>query len=140
MAPDDIRVTLRWTEGMRFEAETAAGVVSDVDGDGRAGPSPMLVLLEAIGGCSAADVVDILRKGRQPLEGLEVEVSGERREEPPRRYTRLRLVYRIRGEVDRSKAERAVALSLETYCSVFHSLAPDLREASEVEIEIEPGG
>lgn len=139
MATNDARVALRWTEGMRFEAETGAGVVSAVDGDGRAGPSPMLVLLEAIGGCSAADVVDILRKGRQPLEGLEVEVGGERRDEPPRRYTRLRLVYRIRGEVDRSKAERAVSLSLEKYCSVFHSLAPDLRKATEVEIEIEPG-
>jgi putative redox protein len=130
-------VKVRWQEEFRMRATTADGSVTDMDGDGRAGPTPPLILLEAVGACSAIDVVDILRKGRQPIEALEVEVDGDRREEHPRRYTRLRLVFRIRGDVDRARAERAVALSLDKYCSVFQSLDPELRETAQVQIVIE---
>jgi len=139
MAGSPAGVTLRWREGMRFEGETAAGAATDVDGRGERGPSPTQLLLESVGACSAIDVVEILQKGRQPLEALEVQVRGERRDEPPRRYTALTLLFSIRGAVDRAAAERAVSLSLEKYCSVFHSLAPDLRERTEVEIRIEAG-
>lgn len=140
---DPVRVALRWRQGLCLEAGAPGGPSITVDGEGREGPSPMQLLLEAIGGCTGADVVEILRKGRQPVESLEVEVSGRRRDDAPRRYTHLRLVYRIRGDVDRSKAERAVSLSLETYCSVLHSLAADLRDSAEVEVRIvagEPAG
>lgn len=140
MAAHPTRVTLRWREGGRLEAETDSGAVTTVDGQGGASPSPMLLLLEAVGSCSAIDVVEILTKGRQPPAGLEVQVLGERRDEPPRRYTALRLLYTIRGDVERARAERAVSLSLEKYCSVFHSLDPDLRDATDVEIRIEDDG
>jgi putative redox protein len=134
----DAIVSLTWQDDFRLEGVTRGGKVTSIDGDGQAGASPTQLLLEAIGACSAIDVVDILRKGRQPLEGLTVEMGGERREEPPRRYTRLRLRFRVRGDVDRAKVERAVALSLDRYCSVYHSLDPELRETAQVEIEIEP--
>lgn len=134
----DPMVSLEWEEDFRLEGRTRAGATTAIDGDGRAGPSPTLLLLEAVGACSAIDVVDILRKGRQPLQGLRVELSGDRREDPPRRYTRLRLTFRVRGDVDRRKVERAVALSLERYCSVFHSLDSELRETVQVEIVVEP--
>jgi putative redox protein len=133
----DALVSLTWQDDFKMEAITRGGAVTSIDGDGRAGPSPTQMLLESIGACSAIDVVDILRKGRQPLEGLTVEMGGERREEPPRRYTRLRLRFRVRGDVDRTKVERAVALSLDKYCSVFHSLDPELRETARVEIVVE---
>lgn len=140
MAGGEKCVRIRWSGDMPLEAENARGTASSIDENGRLAPSPTDLLLEAVAGCTAIDVVEILRKGRQPIEGLEVEVSGERRAEPPRRYTRLRLVYRITGEVDRARAERAVSLSLDKYCSVFHSLSPDLREGADVTIEIESAG
>ncbi len=130
-------VRLRWDEDSQLEATTRSGATATIDGDGKAAPSPTNLLLAAIGGCSAIDVVDILRKGRQPLEGLVVEVDGDRREDPPRRFTRLRLTFRVRGEVERTKVERAVALSLDKYCSVFHSLDPELRETVVAEIRLE---
>lgn len=134
----DAIVSLTWQEDFHLEGVTRGGKVTSIDGNGQAGASPTQLLLEAIGACSAIDVVDILRKGRQPLEGLTVELGGDRSEEAPRRYTRLYLRFRVRGDVERAKVERAVALSLDKYCSVYHSLDPDLRETAQVEIEIEP--
>lgn len=129
------RVTLRWSEGMRFEARTGEGAVTSIDGEGTLSPSPVELLLESVGACSAIDVVEILGKGRHPVEALEVEVEGTRREEPPRRFTDLRLLFRIRGDVPRAAAERAVGLSLETYCSVFHTLREDLAVETEIRLE-----
>lgn len=129
-------VTLRWTGGQRFEGRNAAGAETSVDGGGESGASPVELLLEAVAACSGIDVVEILRKGRQEVEGLEVEAAGTRREEPPRRYTSLRFLFRVSGDVDPEKAERAVSLSLETYCSVFHSLDPALREATDVRVVV----
>lgn len=128
-------VTLSWSEAMRFEARTGSGAVTSIDGEGKLSPSPMELLLESVGGCSGIDVVEILRKGRHEVEGVEVEVGGTRRSEAPRAYTDLRLLFRIRGEVPRPAAERAVELSLEKYCSVFHTLREDLAVESEVRLE-----
>lgn len=138
MSTNERSVKLRWQEKLRFEGRTEEGAVTTIDGAGGGlSPSPMLLLLESLGGCMAIDVVDILRKGREELRGLELEVTGVRREEPPRRYVELSLSFVARGVgLSRAKVERAVSLSLETYCSVFHTLDPALREATEVEIEI----
>lgn len=132
MAGDEQQVTVRWTEGMRFEGRTGEGAVTTLDGEGELSPTPTRLLLESLGGCAGIDVVEILRKGRQELEGLTVEVSGERRSETPRHFTRVALRFRIRGPVDRKAAERAVDLSLERYCSVFHTLRKDLAVDTEV--------
>ena len=85
-------------------------------------------VLLGLAGCMGVDVVDILKKSRVPVEALEVEVEGERAPDPPRRYVRIHLVYRVKGpgEEDQAKLERAVALSRDKYCSVLHSLRPDL--------------
>ncbi len=134
------RVTLSWKEGMSFEARTGGGAVTTIDGEGRLSPSPVELLLESLGSCAGIDVVEILRKGRHDVEALEVEVEGRRREEPPRRFTDVELCFRIRGEVPRKAAERAVALSLERYCSVHHTLAGDLAVETRVELTAEDGG
>lgn len=128
-------MTLRWSEGMRFEARNGKGAVTSIDGEGTLSPSPMELLLASLGGCSGIDVVEILRKGRHDVEAVGVEVEGTRRPEPPRRYTDLRLVFRVRGDVPRRAAERAVELSLGTYCSVFHTLRDDLEVETEVRLE-----
>lgn len=121
---------LTWSgEGLRF---TGAGTEPPtpaiaIDGDGEAGPSPMLALLLAAAGCSGSDVVVILKKMRVRLREVSIAIEGTRRDEEPRRYTSLRFRFRLAGEgLDRAKADRAVSLSLEKYCSVVSSLAPDI--------------
>lgn len=135
MAKPPIEVELEWKGDFRFDGRSAGGVVP-IDGDGETAASPMTLLLLALASCTGSDVADILRKGRQPLEALRIETRGERRQEPlPHRYTRVRLVFRMEGPVERPKAERAVRLSLDTYCSVLHTLAEDLELEWEVWIE-----
>ena len=93
------------------------------------------MLLESIAACSASDVVEILRKGRQDLRGLEVRARGRRRDEYPRYFTRLEFDFVVSGDVDPEKAERAVALSFEKYCSVFHTLRKDIELEWSVSVE-----
>ena len=121
------RVSLRWEEGLRFVGGAPDGAVAMVDGDNAAAPGPMLTLLLAAGSCSGSDVVLILKKMRVQLRELRIEVTGQRREQEPRRYTAIHFEYRVGGEgLDQAKADRAVSLSVEKYCSVIHSLAPDI--------------
>jgi putative redox protein len=129
-------VRLDWLgKGMRFRAvgiEPATPAV-ELDGDGKSGPSPMITLLFAAGACSASDVVSILEKMRVQLAQVSVEVRGQRREEEPRRYVAVHYRYLISGDgIEQAQAERAVTLSLEKYCSVVHSLAPDIKVTHEV--------
>ena len=133
----DVRVEARWEGGLRFEAVGKAGVAVVVDGDSLAGPSPVETLAISLASCMAADVVDILGKMRVPVEGLRVELEGDRAPEPPRRYTAIRLLYRVAGipESDGDKLDRAVELSREKYCSVLHTLDPSL----DVSIRVEAG-
>jgi len=122
-------VRLRWRgDGLVFLGGAPGGPEIVLDSEGKAGPSPTQVLLLALAGCMGVDVRMILEKSRVPLESLEVRIEGERVEEPPRRFRSMRLTYRLRGprEEDRTKVERAVQLSRETYCSVLHTLRPDL--------------
>ncbi|MFQ5703425.1 MAG: OsmC family protein [Gemmatimonadales bacterium] len=131
-------VRLEWCgSGLRFRG---GGTVPEtptieVDGDGESAPSPMLVLLLACAGCTASDVISMLQKMRVVVASLTVDVTGERREGDPQRYSRLKLFYRIAGDgLDLVKARRAVVLSLEKYCSVVHSLAPDIVVDHEIEL------
>lgn len=135
MSEETSRVTLTWTEAMRFEARTDQGAAISIDGEGRLSPSPMQLLLQSLGGCAGIDVVEILRKGRHRVESLEVEVSGRRRSEAPRRYEAVELVFSVAGDVPRAAAERAVELSLDRYCSVYHSLDGELEVDAEVRLE-----
>jgi putative redox protein len=121
------RVSLRWEEGLRFEGGAEAGPTTRIDGDNTSAPGPMLTLLLAAASCSGSDVVLILKKMRIELRDLRIEVTGRRREQEPRRYTAIHFDYHIGGNgLDKAKADRAVSLSVEKYCSVIHSLAPDI--------------
>ncbi|HEV7364309.1 MAG TPA: OsmC family protein [Gemmatimonadales bacterium] len=98
-----------------------------IDGDNVVGPGPMLTLLLAAASCTGSDVVLILQKMREKLGELRIDVAGVRREAEPRRYVSIHLDYWVRGEgLDPAKVRRAIDLSLEKYCSVIHSLAPDI--------------
>lgn len=108
-------------------------VETSIDGKRISAPSPMELLLEALGGCMGIDVVLILRKMRQPLEGLKVRLQGERREEEPKKFTSVRITFDVTGQgIEREKVSRALALSIEKYCSVFHSLDRGIGVTTEI--------
>jgi len=122
------RISLRWQQGLVFRGGEPGGPETTVDGDNALAPGPMLTLLLAAAGCTGSDVVSILEKMRVRLAECRVEASGVRRDTDPRRYTAIHLEYHLRGEgLDEAKARRAVELSITKYCSVLHSLAPDIR-------------
>jgi putative redox protein len=122
------RVSVSWEGGLRFRGGQRGKPATLVDGDNAAAPGPMLTLLLAAASCTGSDVVVILEKMRIRLQELRIEISGVRREEEPRRYTALHLDYHLKGEgLDETKARRAIELSIQKYCSVLYSLAPDIQ-------------
>ena len=128
MTAETKRVTLTWRRKLVVEGGEAGGPMATIDGDNATGPGPMLTLLLAAAACTASDVVVILEKMRITLRDFRIEASGERREEEPRRYTAMHLEYHLKGDgLDEAKAQRAIELSITKYCSVMHSLAPDIR-------------
>ena len=90
----------------------------------------------ALAGCMAIDVADIVVKGRHPLTSLEVRIAGDRREDPPRRVVSLRVHFLIGGAVPQHAIQRAIDLSREKYCSVWHSLRQDI--TLETTFEVDP--
>ena len=91
-----------------------------------AGPSPMQALAYGLAGCMAIDVVHILKKGRQDLRGLHVRLTGVRADTEPRRFVSMDLHYAVTGHVAPDVVQRAVDLSREKYCSVWHSMRQDI--------------
>ena len=120
------RIELTWAAEQRFDATDASGASLTLDGDTKSGFSPTEALLSSLAACMGIDVVVILEKMRVGFQGLSITIEGERMAEPPRYFNRMRLQFRIRGGVPRDKAERAVKLSFEKYCSVFHTLRNDI--------------
>ena len=112
--------TVQWIGEETFVATSPSGHAIAIDSDraSNKAPGPMELLLLALGACTATDVVSILKKKRQKLESLEVLCSGERAAEPPKVWTKLEVVYRLRGALEESAVKRAIELSEQKYCSV----------------------
>ncbi len=130
-------VTMRWVKQLQFEGRGKGGDRPTilVDADAIVATSPVELLLLAAATCTAADVVIILQKQRVKLESLDIEVDGTRRDEEPRRVTAMAVHFRVRGEgADDVKVRRAIDLSIEKYCSVIASLAPDIPISYDVAI------
>ena len=114
---------ISWVEGALFVAEAGSGHSFTMDGAPDVGgrnlaSRPMEVVLMGMGGCTAIDVVSMLKKQRQDIEGIEVSLVAERAPEHPKVFTSVKLVYTVRGrKLNRSLIERAVSLSDEKYCS-----------------------
>ena len=112
--------TVKWIGEQKFLGVSPSGhaVALDSDRESNKAPGPMELLLVALGACTATDVVIILEKKRQKLDALEVIASGERAAEPPTVWTKLELLYRLRGRLDEAAVKHAIELSEEKYCSV----------------------
>jgi putative redox protein len=123
-----------WTDRDRFLGETITGHALVVDtGEAKTAASPIELVLIALCGCTASDVVGILRKKREPFIGLEVVARAERAEEHPKVFTAIKLVYRVRGRIANKAMEDAVRLSKEKYCSV----SAMLEKSARIEYEIQ---
>ncbi len=114
-----IEASINWTDKERYvgAATSRHSIVMDTAADKTAN-SPMELVLIALCGCTASDVVGILRKKREPFTGLEVTAKGERADGYPAVYTSIHLTYVVYGQVSQKAMEDAVRLSKEKYCSV----------------------
>jgi putative redox protein len=124
---------MEWEGGLRFRGRAGERAL-ELDGDSRAAVSPVEALALSLAGCMASDVVHILVKGRAELKGLTARLVAERAPEEPRRLVSVDLRFSVRGDVPASKVERAIALSREKYCSVWHSLRRDIEFTTSFEV------
>lgn len=127
---------LHWTgEGDVFLGRSGDGPELTLDSDAVAGPSPTDTLVLSLMACMGIDIRMILEKSRVPLEALEVRAEAVRAPDPPRRFVSIDLVFRLEGPGagDSLKVQRALDLSKDKYCSVLHTLKPDLDLSFRVE-------
>lgn len=117
-------VVVRWDGEHRFDAgRLGSQQTIRIDADATTGPGPVDTLLSALAACTGVDVVDILEKRRTPVQGLTIEVAGERASSVPARLVRIHITYKMRGAgIERVHAERAIELAVTKYCSVRDSL------------------
>ena len=137
---DSMKARIKWVEDRTFLGQSGTGhnvVLGTAHGpEGRTpGPSPMELVLIGTGGCSAFDVVHILEKGREPVKDCTVELEAERATEDPKVFTRIHMHFVVKGRgLAKSKAERAVSLSVEKYCSASAMLAKTATITHDVEV------
>lgn len=118
-----MKAKVTWINGRAFLGESGSGHAVVMDGAPEAGGRnigvrPMEMLLLGLGGCTAFDVVMILERGREDVRGCEIELDGERAEEDPKVFTKVRMTFTLRGRnLNPAKVERAIQLSHEKYCS-----------------------
>jgi len=129
-----VDATARWTDKERFLGIATSGhqIIIDAAKEKTAN-SPMELVLIGLCGCTAYDVVSILRKKREPFTSLEVHAQAERAPHPPSVYTEIKLVYRVAGRVSHKAVEDAVRLSKDKYCSV----SAMLQKTAKITIAIE---
>jgi putative redox protein len=123
-----LRSKVIYVQGLQFVGETSSGHAIIMDGDldvggKNTGPRPMELLLLGIGGCSGMDVISILRKKKQDVRELEINVKGEKANEYPKRFTDIDLEFVVRGKnISEEAVKRAIDLSMNKYCSVKATL------------------
>jgi putative redox protein len=130
-----VQASATWKKEMIFDSLSHSGhtVVFDGDSAHTQGPSPMETVLMGLCGCTAIDVISILKKKREPFTGLTVSAVADQAPEPPKVFTHVKLTYRVSGNVSRKAMEDAVHLSETKYCSV----AAMLSKTAKIEFSIE---
>lgn len=138
--------SLSWQDGMAMVAKSGSGFSLTFDaqaehGGQDLGPRPKEVTLLSLGGCTAMDVLSIMRKMQVPFESFTIDLEADAAPEHPQVFTEVRLLYRTRGEgVEREKVDRAITLSLERYCGVSNMINKTAKivVVSEINGEREP--
>jgi putative redox protein len=120
-----VTLELTWDRELVFHG-VSAGAAMTLDSAGKTGPSPVQTLAFALAGCMGMDVVHILRKGRFDLRGLKISLVAERAPEDPHRVTAVSIEFAVTGSVPDAQVQRAINLSHEKYCSVWHSMRQDI--------------
>ncbi len=118
MAP--LRATIEMEGHEKFHATGYLGshvlIHHPEKGRAREGPGPMELVLLGVGGCTAVDIIDILRKKREPVDAFRIEIEAERAPKPPTVFTRIHMLYVLRGPRKGANVKRAIDLSMEKYC------------------------
>ena len=135
-SPAPLVVDLLWESERRFRARSG-DVEIVLDSPPTGGPTPVQALGFGIAGCMAMDVADIVRKGRLDLKGLRVHLVAQRSAEHPKRLLAVDIRFTFEGDVPADRAERAIQLSRERYCSVWHSLRRDIELTTSFEVMTE---
>ena len=129
----DVVLDLEWQGDNRLRGRSGE-VEMLLDSPPTAGPSPVQTLAFALAGCMAMDVLLVIQKGRFELEALTARLVAERAPSDPRRILKVDLRFALRGNVPGDRVERAIQLSRDSYCSVWHSLRPDIELTTSYEI------
>jgi putative redox protein len=135
-----MQARVKWLDHMSFVGETGSGHSVVMDGAPEAGgrnlaARPMEMVLIGMGGCTAFDVVMILKKARQPIDDCIVEISADRAEEIPKVFTRIHVHYIVKGRgLSEKQVEKAIHLTAEKYCSVSIMLAASAEVTHDFEI------
>ena len=134
-----VKVFLKNLGAFKYEAINSAGKIAVLDGPSSIGGTddgirPMEMILMGLAGCSSFDVLSILKKQRQELDGLDVEVEGERADAVPAVYTKIHLKFIAKGMVSQDKLEKAIQLSMDKYCSVSAMLIKTAEITHSIEI------
>jgi putative redox protein len=116
---------LTWVGDLKFAAALNNTSLT-IDSAGVAGPSPVEALGVALAGCMSVDVAHILTRGRHPFRAIQSHLVADRAPQDPHRFVRATLHFTIEGDVPNEAIERAIGLSREKYCSVWHSLRQDI--------------
>ena len=130
----------RIDDAFRFEAQAeGSGITTYIDaaeaiGGHNAGARPMQLMLMSLGGCTGIDLIDIIRKQRQRLEDISISIEGRRAERVPKVFTDIHLHFKLKGDLDNKKVQRAIALSLDKYCSAAAILRKTANITSSFEI------
>lgn len=117
-------VDLVWIDELKFATVSRPDLI--IDSGGTAGPSPVEALGLALAGCMSVDVAHMLARGRRSPRAMRSRLVGDRAQEEPHRFLRVTLHFTIEGDVPSDVVERAIRLSREKYCSVWHSMRPDI--------------
>lgn len=129
-----VKALLKWTDGLQFVARAGQGPAVILDSsDGASGASPMQLVLMGVAGCTAIDIIVIMKKKRIQLSNFEVIIAGEQAQENPKRYTRMHITYKLTGKGIKPKAvEQAIQLSETKYCSAMASVNATVKHGYEI--------
>ncbi len=131
--PETVELDLEWLGDNRLHGRAGAASIV-MDSPPEAGPSPVQVLAFGLAGCMAIDVLTVIRRGRFDLKGMTARLVAERAPGDPKRILKVDLRFTLSGPIPEDRVERAIQLSRDKYCSVWHSLRPDIELTTSSEV------